>query len=51
MDKLILSMIIGALVMVATGKWKAGDLSAGQVVAVAQDMGRDANQILVNVRR
>jgi hypothetical protein len=46
MGKLLLSMIIGALVMVAAEKWQSGDLSAGQMLAAVQNTG----QALVSVR-
>ena len=36
MGKLLLSMVIGALLMVAAEKWQDGDLSAARVVAALQ---------------
>lgn len=47
MGKLLLSIMIGALLMVVAEKWKNGDLSAGQMVAAVQDTG----QTLVSVTR
>lgn len=47
MGKLLLSIMIGALLMVAAEKWQSGDLSAGQLVATVQDTG----QSLVAVTR
>lgn len=36
MGKLLLSIMIGALLMIAAEKWQSGDLSVGQVAAVLQ---------------
>ncbi len=51
MGKLLLSIIIGALLMVAAEKWKTGDLSAAQMLATAQDVGRDTGQVLAVMQR
>ena len=40
MGKLYLSIMIGALLMAAVDKWKHGDFSAGQMMAMVQDDGR-----------
>lgn len=47
MGKLLLSIMIGALLMVVADKWKNGDLSAGQMLATVQNTG----QALVSVQR
>lgn len=47
MGKLYLSIMIGALLMVAVEKSKRGDFSAGQMMATVQDAG----QLLVSVQR
>lgn len=51
MGKLLLSMMIGALLMVAAEKWQLGDLSAAQVLAALQDMSRNAGQTQLSVQR
>lgn len=38
MGKLFLSIIVGALVMIAGEKWKNGEWSAGDFLAAAQDL-------------
>jgi hypothetical protein len=47
MSKLILSIIVGALIMLVVDKWKYGDLSAGQMMAAVQD----TSQMLVSMQR
>lgn len=51
MGKLLLGILIGALLMSATGKWRRGDLSASQRVAAVRDAGLDAGQAPGSVLR
>jgi len=51
MGKLVLSMMIGALLMVAAEKWQLGDLSAAQVLAALKDIGGNTGQTRVTVQR
>lgn len=51
MGKLLLSMTIGALLIIAAEKWQLGDLSATQVLAALKDIGGNAGQTQLTVQR